>query len=310
MVGGALTAADLLVMDPEGEHCFRARNNQHNFMGATFGGQVLCQALAAAHRTVAGWPAHNCSGLFLRSGKPDEPIEYRVEVVRDGRRFAARRVLAVQAGKPIFDMLCSFHHEDGGPSHQAELAEAVPPPEALLNLQEFHAANADRFPPAQRHIYGADFPVELRLAEPENVFFGQTGQTRRRFWLRMPSAVGLDGVAQHQSLLAFMSDYWFASVAGAPYRSAVSSTSPTVSIASLNHSLWFHGDVRADEWLLFMTESPWAGYGRGLARGLVYNLDGKLVASASQEVMLNRVPSASGSVGHAGITVQSETLHP
>ena len=108
MVSGSLAAAELVQLEPQGEHVYRAAHNQHNFVGAIFGGQVLCQALAAARRTVAEWPAHTLSGLFLRAGKVDAPVDYKVEVVRNGRRFAARRVLALQDGRPIFDMLCSF----------------------------------------------------------------------------------------------------------------------------------------------------------------------------------------------------------
>lgn len=290
MVIEELAAAELLQLKQQETGGFRARHNQHNFMGSVFGGQVLCQALAAAQRTVADWPAHTCSGIFLRGGRVEQPIDYHVDVVRDGRRFAARRVLAMQAGKPIFDMLCSFHDAEDGPEHEQKLAEQVPQPEDLLNLQEFCAANIDRFPVARLPVYGAPFPVELRLNDAELAFFGRPEQARRSFWLRMPSAETIEDAAAHQCLLAFMSDYWFAGVAGAPHRSAAAGPSPTVTIASLNHSLWFHAQVRADEWHLFVTESPWAGKGRGLARGLIYSRTGRLVASAAQEVVLNTRP--------------------
>lgn len=306
MVIRSLTAAELLQLDPLGDNHFRARHNQHNFMASTFGGQVICQGLAAAQKTVPDWPAHNCSGLFLRAGNPDAPIDYQVDVVRDGRRFAARRVLAFQSGKPIFDLLCSFHDAEGGPHHQADLVTQVPPPESLLNLQQYFAANMDRFPSARMRIYGETFPIELRLIDPDELFFGSERQTERWFWLRMPSAADIRAAADHQSLLAFMSDYWFASVAGASYRSPEGGPSPTVSIASLNHSLWFHDEARADEWLLFVTESPWAGQGRGLARGLVYNRDGVLVVSAAQEVVLNVIPGAQAARTHTEARAEPE----
>ncbi len=292
MVSRSLSAAELLHLDLKGEHCFRARYNQDNFMGSIFGGQVIGQALAAAQKTVPGWPVHHCSGIFLRAGKTGEPVDYQVEIVRDGRRFSARRVLAVQSGKPIFDFFCSFHDAADASWRQTNPAPQVPAPESLLSLQHYFEANKDRFPTDRMLIYGAEFPVELRLIDPDTVFFGPTGQTERRFWLRMPSAASLQTVADHQGLLAFMSDYWFASVAGASWRSGETGPAPTVSIASLNHSLWFHQEARADDWLLFITESPWGGQGRGLARGLIYNRDGVLVASASQEVVLNIIPGA------------------
>jgi acyl-CoA thioesterase-2 len=57
-------------------------------------------------------------------------------------------------------------------------------------------------------------------------------------------------------------------------------------IASLDHSLWFHGNLRADEWLLYATDSPWAGNARGFCRGSIYNRAGQLVASSSQEGLI------------------------
>lgn len=289
----AIPATDLLRLEQMGEKCFRAVHNQPNFMGSIFGGQPLGQALAAAQQTVAGWPAHSCTGYFLRKGDVTKPVDYQVELLRNGRRFAARRVLASQAGRPIFDMLCSFHDSETGPAHETRLTEQVREPDSLPSLQEFISANLDRFPPVLAHIYQSPFPIELRLNDPEQVFFGGSGQTKRGFWFRMPSAQAVGNAADHRCLLAFMSDFWLASVAGAPHQPTTSPTSPAAArlVASLNHSLWFHADVRVDQWLLFLTESPWAGQGRGMARGLIYDCSGKLVATAAQELMMRATDS-------------------
>ena len=47
-------------------------------------------------------------------------------------------------------------------------------------------------------------------------------------------------------------------------------------MASLDHAMWFHRPFRADEWLLYDQDTPSAGGGRGLARGLIYTHDGEL----------------------------------
>lgn len=288
MATARTTARALLDLEQLTDRRFRSTYNQGNHQDAIFGGQALAQALAAAQRTVPIWLPHTCTGYFLRPGAVAESIDYDVEVVRDGRRFAARRVLASQSGKPIFDLLCSFHDAEPGFAHQQGDAADVALPENLTPVLEFVRAHGDRLPSqiVERHEqFHASFPVELRLANAEQVFFGAPGLFPRAYWFRMTSAEGIDDPSEHRCLLAFMSDYWLAGAAGAPHRSP-SSASNDLSVASLNHSIWFHGPVRADEWLLYRTDSPWAGEGRGMARGLIYDRRGTMVASVAQEVSL------------------------
>ena len=45
-------------------------------------------------------------------------------------------------------------------------------------------------------------------------------------------------------------------------------------------------DLRADDWLLYAMDSPWAGNSRGFSRGSVYNRAGQLVASVTQEGLI------------------------
>ena len=130
-------ARALLDLEQITDRRFRSIYSQDNYQGAIFGGQALAQALAAAQRTVATWLPHTCTGYFLKPGAVDEPIDYEVEVVRDGRRFAARRVLASQAGKAIFDLLCSFHDAEPGFAHQHGDAAEVPLPENLPPMLRF-----------------------------------------------------------------------------------------------------------------------------------------------------------------------------
>jgi acyl-CoA thioesterase-2 len=166
----------------------------------------------------------------------------------------------------------------------------VPLPETLPTVVDFVAAHAERLPRYLVDRHEKPFPVELRLVNPEEVFFGNSRRSQRTYWFRMPSAAAFDEQRDHRCLLAFMSDYWLAGAAGAQHHSFRSGGAPLF-VASLNHSLWFHGSLRADEWLLFRTESPWAGEGRGIARGLMYDRAGRLVASAVQEVSMRRVKS-------------------
>src|SRR3954454_16999259 len=101
-----------------------------------FGGQVAGQALVAAARTVdADRRVHSLHAYFLRPGDPAIPIVYEVDRIRDGRSFTTRRVMAIQHGKPIFNLSASFHLEEPGLDHQDAPPEA-PDPESLPTLQE------------------------------------------------------------------------------------------------------------------------------------------------------------------------------
>jgi acyl-CoA thioesterase-2 len=91
-----------------------------------FGGQVLAQGLMAAARTVTAKTAHSLHAYFLRAGDPSLPVEYRVQRLRDGRRFAGRTVSAEQRGTMIATMTVSFADTSGGVAHQRPAPAAVP----------------------------------------------------------------------------------------------------------------------------------------------------------------------------------------
>ena len=57
-------------------------------------------------------------------------------------------------------------------------------------------------------------------------------------------------------------------------------------VASLDHAMWFHGDFRMDDWLLYVMKSSNAGRARGLSEGKIYTRQGKLVASVAQEGLI------------------------
>ncbi|MFC4595778.1 acyl-CoA thioesterase [Sphingobium tyrosinilyticum] len=274
------SAAELLLLDEIEPDRFRARHNLDNYAGATFGGQQLGQSLAAAARTAPGWPASQASGLFLRSGRLDQPIDFVVERVNDGRRFAQRRVLASQDGRAIFDFQCTFHAREEGPAHQFAQAGNAISPEKLRPLPDL-VAHTDLLPDTLRRIFAMPFPVELRPAKPEGLFDGP-GSPTRDLWMRIPSAEGMREEADHQALLLLLSDYWLAGAAAAPH----GGPGRTFLVTSLNHAIWLHAPAHLNQWLLFRIDSDWANHGRGLARGMLFAQDGRLVATVMQEALL------------------------
>ncbi|ASG22195.1 acyl-CoA thioesterase-2 [Nitrospirillum viridazoti] len=277
-----ITAGGVLSLDRLAEGRFRAWHTQANPAGALFGGVVLGQSLAAASATGPGWPAHSLHGYFLRPGRAGQPVDYIVETLRDGRRFAARRVTAQQGGRTLFHMHCSFHEPESGFDHQAPPSPDMPAPEDLIPMDRYVANQVDRLPPSSA-AYMAPFPLELRLVEPDDHFLRPTDKPQRAFWLRMPSAAGVEDDNQQRALLAFAADYWLAGVAVGPGR--LSTNRDALTINSLDHAMWFHRPVRVDQWLLYVCDTPSGSDGRGLARGLLYDRAGRLVATTSQEAL-------------------------
>ena len=53
--------------------------------------------------------------------------------------------------------------------------------------------------------------------------------------------------------------------------------------------MWFHGQPRFDDWILYASESPAAHSGRGLVFGAMYARPGTRIASVAQEGVI-RVP--------------------
>lgn len=264
---------------------FRSVVNQRNVNGVLYGGQVIAQALSAACATVE--PDRRCHSLhayFLRGGVSDRPVVYQVDKTRNGGSFSTRKVTAMQKGVPILEMLCSFHRGEQGLAHQRS-APDVPLPEDLPTMADLIAADPARLDGYTRFRSGKPGPIDLRPVDPRQLS-ERLDDPVRRVWLRAPAAAGTDDPVVHQQILTYLSDFWLSGVA----MNIHVETGPGngYSIASLDHALWFHRSVRADDWLLYDTSSPWAGEGRGLSRGHLYDRTGALVATVMQEALIRK----------------------
>jgi len=114
---------------------------------------------------------------------------------------------------------------------------------------------------------------------------GVDGATRQMFAIVVRADGSLpDSPALHKYLLAYASDFSFIGTALQPH--GVSSWSKFIQLASLDHAIWFHREVKMDDWLLYSIDSPWAGNARGFARGSIFNRQGELVASVAQEGLI------------------------
>jgi acyl-CoA thioesterase-2 len=245
-----------------------------------FGGQVLGQALVAASRTVEGRLVHSLHAYFLRRGDLAVPIVFEVDRSRDGGSFTSRRVVAVQHGQPILTMSASFQVGEPGLEHQAPMPDA-PPPESFRDLAEVEAELVAKAPFKVPRYVRNQRPFEFRAVNPEDYVTREKRPATKRLWFRVVGSLP-DDQALHRSLLAYVSDYHLLPTATRPHGISFLE----LQVASIDHAIWFHRDVRVDDWLLYAIDSPSASGARGFSRGSIYSRDGRLVASVAQEGLM------------------------
>jgi acyl-CoA thioesterase-2 len=276
---------DLLNLEQIELDIFRGRSPEHRLQ-RVFGGQVAGQALVAAGRTVpADRPVHSLHAYFIRPGDPALPIVYIVDRVRDGKSFTTRRVSAIQHGKTIFTLSASFHHDEPGPVHAIAIPQ-VPPPESVLPAAERLA----KLPGAPVRRLFTNNPIDLRFIGPltyEAQLDPALRADRNLVWLRADGELPDDPLL-HVCLMTYASDMTLLDTV--LLRHGLSWADGHTSGASLDHAMWFHRPFRADRWLLYAQDSPFAGGARGLARGEVFTAEGHLVVSVVQEGLIRSGP--------------------
>lgn len=270
------------------QNLFRGQSPQQGWQ-RVYGGQVLGQALVAAVRTVsASRTAHSMHGYFMLPGDPSHPIIYEVERIRDGSSFTTRRVKAIQHGRAIFSMSVSFHKEEAGFEHHAEMPQ-VPPPEDLPNEQELMKQLVKQLPDNIRSYWERERPIEMRLVDIKRYVTREKAPPVQYIWMRANGTLP-DDPKLHQCVLAYASDFTLLDTALIAHGKLL--FDKDVQLASLDHALWLHRPFRADEWLLYAQDSPSAHGARGFCRGSVYTRDGILVASAAQEGLVRQRSTA------------------
>ncbi len=254
-----------------------------------FGGQVAGQALVAAGRTVSGGagasrPVHSLHAYFLRPGDPKIPILYRVDRIRDGRSFTTRRVAAIQRGEAIFHLSASFHAPEPGVSHQ-EPMPVVPDPEILPTWHERMSPFAEQL----GDWYRRPRPIDVRhIGEPvRTVPAASMRPPQHQMWLRADGTLPDDPLL-HACIVAYASDMTLLDTIMLPH-GLIWGQGGSQQV-SLDHAMWFHRPLRADNWLLYDQVSPTAAGGRGLATGTIFTRDGLLAVSVVQEGLIRLAP--------------------
>jgi len=250
-----------------------------------YGGQVLGQAIKAAQYTVEeNRNIHSLHAYFLREGDHDSPIIYEVERSRDGNSFSARRVVAIQHGRPIFTLSASFQFDEDGLEFGIEFPD-VPGPDEVLSVREYETKHLDSLPEKFQRLLRLSAPFELKPVGLDEGIQSETYSRCRHFWVKT-----IDDLPQepqlHRSILAYVSDYGLLTTSLVPHGLRFTDTS--LIMASIDHAMWFHRPFRMDDWLLYSCEAISTSNARGLAKGHFFQEDGTLVASTSQEGLVRQ----------------------
>jgi acyl-CoA thioesterase-2 len=284
-VARLLALLDLEAVDSD---LFRGQSTGEGWI-RVYGGQVVAQALMAASRTVEQpRVCHSLHSYFIRPGDPSQPIIYKVERDRDGQSFTTRRVVAIQKGRPIFNMAASFQAEEPGLAHHVPAPTDVPAPESLESDAEWAARNAPQAPEPWRTIWlTRDRPLDVRSLEDNDFFAPRPTPPRQRNWIRLAAPVPTDPVLS-RALFAYASDMTLLDTCLGPH--AISWTDPRLQSASLDHAIWFNATPDMNQWHLFDQDSPMAAGGRGMNRAIVHDIAGRPVATVMQEGLIRYRP--------------------
>lgn len=248
-----------------------------------FGGQVMAQALSAAMQTVPDDRfVHSLHSYFLLPGDLEVPIVFEVERIRDGGSFTTRRVKAIQHGAAIFHLSASFQLAQEGYEHQMEKPR-VSAPEDLPSWEGLAKQFGDMIPPNLKKMLDIERPLDFRQVEFINPMVQEKYDPVRHVWMKAKGEMPEDR-RLHDLVLAYATDYNLLTTALLPHGFAADFRSLT--LASLDHSMWFHRPFRMDEWLLYALDSPSASGARGFTRGQVFSQSGELVASVAQEGLM------------------------
>lgn len=282
---GLLAALRLQEMD---DGRFVVSSEPTQFGDRIYGGQLLAQALLAAATTADGKEPSALHATFVSVGAPGQPIEVRVDRVRDGGSTASRLATVTQDGRTLLNAIATFHRNGPGPEAFSP-PPAGPAPEQLPLLQEWVARLPDEHRDRQRSWVEQPPPLEIRMGEPPTFLGGPSGVGMRSHWMRAPRDLG-DDPALNAAILAYASDFFLMDMVFRfhPDGSGVGRWSGF----SLDHALWIYRPVRFDRWHLHTQEAIAVVGQRGLARGAMHDDQGRLVATVVQEISLR--PMGSG----------------
>jgi acyl-CoA thioesterase-2 len=123
----------------------------------------------------------------------------------------------------------------------------------------------------------------MRPVSPKDIFNPEPSEPRNIVWVKVDPGMPRD-FATNQAMLSYISDTSLLDTCMRPH--ALSYMNPKLQSASLDHAMWFYHPFEANDWLLYVQDSPASAGGRGMNFGHFFTRDGKLIATAAQEGLI------------------------
>tara|TARA_Y100000768_G_scaffold23595_1_gene15958 strand:- start:4205 stop:5017 length:813 start_codon:yes stop_codon:yes gene_type:complete len=245
---------------------FVGHSPEYNW-GRVYGGQVVAQGLAAARMTVGpDLNVHSVHAYFIRGGDSSKEIKYEVDLLRDGKSFATRRVIAYQQDEAILNFSASFQLNEESPDvdHQIDLS-GIPSP------QDLESDNWSEI-------------MERRVVPSSEIPYGHG------VWLKV-NGKPTNNATNEEGIVFASDDVPFdAAVRLHPLYEGIwdGNGDPPFFGASLDHAVWFHRSSSPFDWHLHLHEGINHINNRGLASGKIYSQRGSHVATVVQEILQRR----------------------
>ncbi|WP_431231667.1 acyl-CoA thioesterase [Mycolicibacterium psychrotolerans] len=274
----------ILDLSPVGDDVFVGAH-PHKNPPRTFGGQLMAQSFVAATRTLRHEIAPSALSVhFIAGGDPEADIEFHVVRLRDERRFANRRVDAIQNGTLLATALVSYLSAGSGLEHNTPMPD-LPAPETLPTIDELLVGYEKVVP----GFVAALRPIEWRYTnDPSWIMREKNGMlTANQVWLKADGAMP-DDPTLHTAAMIYSSDTTILDSIITTH--GLSWGWDRIFAVTVNHSLWFHRQVDFSEWVLYSTNSPVAAESRGLGTGHFFNPTGEVVATVTQEGIVKHFP--------------------
>lgn len=265
------SAKALLTLERQDELIFSGRSIRFD-TPVIFGGQLLAQSLYAAANTLPrGCFANHLSAHFLNYGNPEVDLQFQVRVIKDGQSTNIRQVEVTQAGRLLMLSMVSFAQTSAGYEFFSAMPD-VPQADTLTDDNSIRfGLTADQ----------SAFPFSM-VGCPDDI--GHDVNTSS-IWVRALIDTDHNRLWQ-QMLFAFVSDATVLQSALRPHR--LNFGDPGLTVATMNHTLWFHRMPEIEDWMLIHSNSPSTGSGRGLSVASAFNGGGELQCTVAQEGVLKR----------------------
>lgn len=272
---------DLLTVEQLDQYLFRGKS-LNIFGSRIYGGQLLGQSVMIASQLCRDH-LHSLHACFIYAGDATQPVMYHVTALQQGRSFSRFSINAKQNDQIIFTAMLSFAKHEDGVIYQPD------PPEYIFNKhlkteQTYRESVAHCLPEKLQSLFTQNFHIDIRPLDfidptapsPVSPQYAEYLKTYSTLPAHLPHGI-------HAAIVAYYSDYSLMNSTLRPH--GISYLSAHLQSASLDHSLYFHLPVQADEWMLYDITATITAQARGLNIGQMWQ-NGQLVCTALQENLI------------------------